>query len=95
MGKFVSLQPIAWVARYHPSGEGFGSPFTFTFVMTRYDDEATLIAGSKDTPGEFSLAIRRAIEEELAQLDITTARYYRVDSQGRKRKITRRVRKRV
>lgn len=73
----VTIEPAASILRYHESG-GYGDPYSFSCVMTRYGDEATLFAAG----GRIRPQVRRAVAAALRELGITKIRYQRRNAGG-------------
>ncbi len=82
----VSVEPLTSIVRFHPGGEGYGSPYTFSCVLTVIGTEGYLSAGGgKMTPQVFR-EIKKALFEGLG---LTSVEYERRSSgKHRLRRVT-------
>jgi hypothetical protein len=81
----VSVEQIVSVIRYHPDGGGYGSPYTFSCLITRSGEYGWLSLAT----GVFSAKIYRGIYSELVKLGITRVRFERrIRGKRRTRTIT-------
>lgn len=79
--EFVSLEKIdgpAQILRVHPSGKGFGSPFTVACVVVVDGDHATVKALSAHKT--FTSQTRKHIKSALVDIGIVRVSWSRIKS---------------
>jgi hypothetical protein len=70
---FVSVEAPVYLVRYHPTGDGFGSPYSFSVVLTRFGSRGYLSMAA----GTFTPTAYKAIRRYLRAMGMTGVRFER------------------
>lgn len=70
---FVSVEAPVYLVRYHPTGEGYGSAYSFSVVLTRTGTHGYLSMAS----GTFTPTAYKAIRRYLMRIGMTHVRFER------------------
>ena len=70
---FISVEHVVSCLRYHSDGGGFGSPYTFSCLVTRMGKVGWVSLAS----GEFSSKAYRAIRKALLAEGLTSVEFVR------------------
>lgn len=73
----VSVDAFAYTLRFHPTGKGLGSGFSFVATMTRFGNEATIFGGLQAQAGPYTPQVQRAIGAALKKIGIEHVRWDR------------------